>query len=80
MPIDPDVAAEITALKQKILKMESDAAKLSDAASADIRKEIHDLRAELAELTKTKGKHKTDDPPPPDPETDPVADLLDGKD
>lgn len=90
MPIDPEVAAEVAAIKSKILKMETDLAGISGAASADIKKEIRELRAELAELVKTKpkGKHAEDpgeDPnaeprAPADDDRDPVADLIDGKD
>ena len=58
MPIDPEVNAEITALKNKLLKIESDMASLTGKDLAEAQKQISSISSQLAELLKVKN-----DPP-----------------
>lgn len=76
MAIDPEVGAEITAIKNKLLKLETDLTGLSGKEWSEAKKEISSLRSDLSDLLKIKK-----DPPPVPPtkkEDDPVetADPL----
>lgn len=72
MPIDPEVAAEISALKNKLLKLETDLTGLSGKELAEAKKEIASLRADISDLIKIKNE-----PPAPKKKDDPVNDEED---
>lgn len=79
MPIDPEIAAEITAIKNKLLKLETDLTGLSGKDYSEQKKEIAALRADLQSLLAIKK-----DPPPPskkdddsDDDEDPVGAFID---
>lgn len=76
MPIDPEVAAEIAAIKDKILKLESNLSGATGKEWAEGKKELAEMRTILNELM---GKKK--DTPPPDPkepksEADPLGAFI----
>ncbi len=80
MPIDPEVAAEIKELKNKLLKLETDLTGLSGKDLAEAKKEITSLRTDLSELLKL----KKDPPAPPidekkdeESDEDPVGAFID---
>lgn len=81
MPIDPEVMAEITEIKNKILKLEQSATGDSSATKtkvASLEKMLSELMAKLNAPPPTPAPTSTPTPPPGGPEKDPVASFLDG--
>lgn len=77
MPIDPEVSAEISAIKNKLLKLETDLTGLSGKEFSETKKEMASLRSELSKLLDI----KREPPPPakkddPDPVGDPLGDFI----
>lgn len=70
MPIDPEVSAEISAIKNKLLKLETDLTGLSGKEFTEAKKEMASLRSDLSKLLEI----KKDPPPPPGKKDDSAAD------
>jgi len=83
MPIDPEVQAEIAAIKKALLKAETDLSSLTGSEKTALRKEIDDMKATLADVLGKLSIKPTPAPVPAtkpgEPVSDPVADFLDGK-
>jgi hypothetical protein len=81
MPIDPEVSAEISSIKNKLMKLEADLSGMGGAEWANAKKEIASLRADLTKIVKPDSPPKPDKAPAAETsDDDPLVKLFDGDD